>query len=103
MAVSALQPLCYHWMDLYWRLPERKTIMPSRRPIAKGRARADLTPGRHGTCFAYASNQRASALLSPSIYIIPDGAVEPENVVSDVTTPFSHTRAAIPPSLSAST
>jgi hypothetical protein len=98
MAVSALQRLCYHWINPLLTLPVRKMTTPSRRPIANGLARRGLDNPRHVglTCFTRASNQLAPAVVSACTYIIQDGAVEPENIVRDVTTSFSRNHAAVP-------
>ena len=98
MAVSALQRLCYHWINPLLTLPVRKMTTPSRRPIANGLARRGLDDRRHVglTCFTRASNQPAPAVVSASTYITQDGTVEPENIVKDVATSFSRSRAAVP-------
>jgi hypothetical protein len=81
-------------------------MMPSRRPIAKRLGTRGLD-GRQRVArggFTRANKQRAPAIVSPCTYIIQDGAVEPENIVRDVTTSFSRSRAGVPPtSSSAST
>jgi hypothetical protein len=80
-------------------------IMPSRRPIAKRLGARGLDGRRHVARIRLPRerNQLAPAVVSPCIDIIQDGAVEPENIASDVTTSFSRSRAAIALSPSAST
>jgi hypothetical protein len=80
-------------------------IMPSRRPIAKRLGARGLDGRRHVARIRLPRERKqlAPAVVSPCIYIIQDGAVEPENFASDVTTSFSRSRAAIPLSPSAST
>src|SRR5262245_49644113 len=79
MAVSALQRLCYHWINPLLTLPVRKMTTPSRRPIANGLARRGLDDRRHVglTCFTRASNQPAPAVVSARTFITQHGAVEP--------------------------
>jgi hypothetical protein len=48
------------------------------------------------TCFTRASNQLAPAVTSVCTYITQGGAVEPENIVKDIATSFSRSRAAVP-------
>ena len=72
--------------------------MPSRRPIAK-RLGARGLDGRRDVArivSARAATDLITTVVSPCIYFIQDGAVEPENLVRDVTTSFSRSRAAIP-------
>ena len=66
--------------------------------MANGLARMGLNGPRHLslTCFTRASNRPALAVVSGRTYIAQDGAVEPENIVRDVTTAFSHSHAAVP-------
>jgi hypothetical protein len=80
-------------------------IMPSRRPIAKRLGARGLDGRRHVARIRLPRERKqlAPAVVSPCIYIIQDGAVEPENIASDVTTSFSRSRAAIAQSPSAST
>src|SRR5215831_2259774 len=98
MAVSALQRLCYHWINPMLTLPVRKMTTPSRRPIANGLARRGLEDPRHVglTCFTRASSLLVPAVISVCTYITQGGAVEPENIVRDVTTSFSRGHAAVP-------
>ena len=98
MAVSALQRLCYHSINPVLTLPVRKMTTPNRRPIANGLARRGLDDPRHVdlTCFTRASNQAASAVVSACTYVTEGGAVEPENIVRDVTTSFWRGHAAVP-------
>lgn len=79
-------------------LPIRKMITPSRRPITNDLAKMGLDDPRHLglICFARASNQAAPAVVSGRTYIAKDCAVEPENMVRDVTTSFSRSHAAVP-------
>jgi hypothetical protein len=79
MAVSALQRLCYHWINPLLTLPVRKMTTLCRRPIANGLA---------------ASNQLTPAVVSACPYVTQDGAVEPENIVRDLTTSFSRSHVA---------
>lgn len=97
MAVSALQRLCYHWINPLLTLPVRKMITPSRSPIANGLAGRGLDDPRHAdlTCFMRASNQAAPAVVSAYTYVTQGGAVEPENIVKDVTTSFSRGHGAV--------
>jgi hypothetical protein len=78
-------------------LPVCKMIKPSRRPIANGLARMGLDDPRHLglTCFTRASNHPPPAVVSGRTYIAQDGAVEPENIVRNVTTSFSRSHAAV--------
>jgi hypothetical protein len=80
-------------------------IMPSRRPIAKRLGARGLDGRRHVARIRLPRERKklAPAVVSPCIDIIQDGAVEPENIASDVTTSFSRSRAAIALSPSAST
>jgi len=72
--------------------------MPSRRRIAKRLGTRGLDGRRHVARIRLTRkrNQRAPAVVSPCIYIVQDGAVEPANIASDVTTSFSRSRAAAP-------
>ena len=71
---------------------------PCRRPIANGLARRGLDDPRHVglTYFTRASNQLAPAVILVCNYITQGGALEPENIVKDVATSFSLSRAAVP-------
>src|SRR6476619_8205528 len=73
-------------------------IMPSRRPIAKRLGARGLDGRRHVARIRLPRerNQLAPAVVSPCIYIIQDGAVEPANIASYVASSVSRSRPATP-------